>query len=325
MEYKVSWAVCTGRRHRIENIPCQDWVTVRREEALVCCALADGAGSRSHSALGAECVTRTMAELLSGRFEELWAMEPAPLAETVIGRCVQALNSLEPPIYDLACTLLFCAAHRDGRFLAGHLGDGVMILEAKGNLSVFSPPENGAYQNETYFITGADAVHHLRLQRGQWPEEGALLMMSDGTADSLYHYADGIPAAACRTLAEWLREGEEETVSQAIQDNLEQTFANRTSDDMSLILLSWQGDSAFSEEIPPEKAEGSLSGDGEAGQAADILLGGADLNREAQPQGVEAPLWDGDAPTQEAISDGIQYSLTERGDAWHESGMDRPL
>lgn len=242
MEYKVSWAVRTGRHHRLEDIPCQDWVTVRREDGLVCCVLADGAGSRSRSELGAECVTQAAAELLTREFEALWVLEQLPLAETVISRCVQALNSLEPPIYELACTLLFCAAHRDGRFLAGHLGDGVMILETKGDLSVFSPPENGAYQNETYFITGADAVSHLRLQRGRWQEKGALLMMSDGTADSLYHYADGTPAAACRTLAAWLQEGEEETVSQALQDNLERTFANRTNDDMSLILLSWQGD-----------------------------------------------------------------------------------
>ncbi|MBM6886687.1 protein phosphatase 2C domain-containing protein [Pseudoflavonifractor phocaeensis] len=97
MEYKVSWAVRTGRHHRLEDIPCQDWVTVRREDGLVCCVLADGAGSRSRSELGAECVTQAAAELLAREFEALWVLEQLPLAETVIGRCVQALNSLEPP------------------------------------------------------------------------------------------------------------------------------------------------------------------------------------------------------------------------------------
>ena len=240
MEYKVSWAVCAGRRHRQEDIPCQDCVTVLREGETVCCALADGAGSRTHSELGAQCVTQAAAQLLAGRFEELWAMETDSLAGAVIEHCVQALSSLEPPIYDLACTLLFCAAQRDGRFLAGHLGDGVMVLETGRRLSVFSPPENGTYQNETYFITGGDAQQHLRLKRGRWTEPGTLLLMSDGTADSLYRYADGTPAAACLTLAAWLRDGEEEIISQALRDNLEGTFANRTSDDMSLILLSWE-------------------------------------------------------------------------------------
>lgn len=242
MEYKVSRAVCTGRHHRQEEIPCQDRVAVRREGPVVCCALADGAGSRIRSELGAECVTQAATELLSDRFEALWTMEDAPLGGVVIDHCIQALSRLEPPICELACTLLFCAAHRDGRFLAGHLGDGVMIREESGTLSVFSPPDNGAYQNETYFITGKDAAEHLRIRRGRWMAEGTLLLMSDGTADSLYHYADGTPAAACQTLAAWLRDGEESVISQALQDNLERTFSKRTGDDMSLILLSWRED-----------------------------------------------------------------------------------
>lgn len=247
MEYKVSWAVCTGRHHQQEEAPCQDRVAVRREKTVVCCALADGAGSRSHSELGAECVTQAAANLLAKQFEMLWTMEDVPLAGAVIDRCVQELSRLEPPIHELACTLLFCAAHRDGRFLAGHLGDGVMIREESGTLSVFSPPDNGAYQNETYFITGADAVERLRIRRGRWTAEGTLLLMSDGTADSLYHYADSTPAAACQTLAAWLRDGEENVISQALQDNLERTFAKRTGDDMSLILLSWRENNGLTE------------------------------------------------------------------------------
>ena len=240
MEYKVSWAAAAGRRHRQENIPCQDHVTVLRDKEVICCALADGAGSRSNSHLGAQCVTQTVAHQMTQYFEALWELDDAALAAEVISSCVQALSQLEPPIYELVSTLLFCAAHQDGRFLAGHLGDGVMVLEQSHTLSVFSPPENGEYQNETYFITGPDAQQHLRLRRGAWMEPGTLLMMSDGTADSLYHYADRTPAPACQTLAGWLRDGEETVISQAIQDNLEGPFARRTSDDMSLIVLNWQ-------------------------------------------------------------------------------------
>lgn len=240
MEYKVSWAAATGRHHRQDNVPCQDHVTVLRDDEVVCCALADGAGSRNNSHLGAQCVTQTVAHQMIHRFEALWELDHAALAAEVISSCVQALGRLEPPIYELASTLLFCAAHRDGRFLAGHLGDGVMVLEQSHTLTVFSPPENGEYQNETYFITGPDAQQHLRLRRGTWMEPGTLLLMSDGTADSLYHYADGTPAPACQTLAGWLRDGEEAVISQAIRDNLEGPFARRTSDDMSLIVLNWQ-------------------------------------------------------------------------------------
>ena len=252
MTYKVSWGICTGRRHLQEGIPCQDCIAVCRGEPVLCCALADGAGSRNSSHLGADCVTQTVARQMTDHFEELWAMEDPQLAKEVISGCVQALSQLEPPIYELASTLLFCAAHRDGRYLAGHLGDGVMVLEKNGALLVFSAPENGEYQNETYFITGVDAQQHLRLQRGRWTEPGTLLLMSDGTADSLYHYADQTPAAACQTLAAWLRDGEEDVISQAIQNNLERTFAKRTSDDMSLILLAWRGDGEADMEVRPQ-------------------------------------------------------------------------
>ena len=244
MEYKVSQAVCAGTRHQAEGLPCQDRTSTERSGDVICCALADGAGSRSSSEVGAACVTRFVSGLFCQAFEALWAMEDGALARRITELCCAALARQAPPIYDLACTLLFCAAHRDGRFLAGHLGDGIMILEQGGQLSVFSPPENGAYRNETFFITGEDASEHLRIRRGVWAQPGTLLMMSDGTAESLYHYATQAPAPACRILAQWLREGDEETVSAALGENMEQIFSAHTGDDMSLILLNWQGSSA---------------------------------------------------------------------------------
>lgn len=54
MEYKVSWAVRTGALHVSQNLPGQDRIRVCREAGTVCVALADGAGSRENSHLGAE-------------------------------------------------------------------------------------------------------------------------------------------------------------------------------------------------------------------------------------------------------------------------------
>ena len=244
MEYKVSQAVCTGTRHQTEGLPCQDRTGTERGGDVICCALADGAGSRSSSEVGAACVTQFVSGLFCQAFEALWAMEDCAVARRIVELCCEALARQTPPIYDLACTLLFYAAHRDGRFLAGHLGDGIMILEQSGQLSVFSPPENGTYHNETFFITGEDAAEHLRIRRGIRTQPGTLLMMSDGTAESLYHYATQTPAPACRILAQWLREGDEDAVSGALRENMEQIFSSHTGDDMSLILLNWQESSA---------------------------------------------------------------------------------
>ena len=109
----------------------------------------------------------------------------------------------------------------------------------EGSTEVFSPPENGVYQNETYFITAEDAADHLRLRRGTLPPAGAVLLMSDGMAESLYQRTTGVPASACKRMAQWLLEGEEETVSQALADNMEHIFSQRSGDDLSLVLLAW--------------------------------------------------------------------------------------
>lgn len=114
-----------------------------------------------------------------------------------------------------------------------HVGD-------DGALSVFSPPENGAYQNETFFLTAPDAAEHLRLRRGRSEGPGALLLMSDGMSESLYQYATGTPAPACRKVAQWLRDGDEEAVSQALEQNMKQVFSLRTGDDLSLAAVCWE-------------------------------------------------------------------------------------
>ncbi|MCI8400271.1 MAG: protein phosphatase 2C domain-containing protein [Oscillibacter sp.] len=241
MEYKMSAAAWVGRRHQELGVPCQDCFALERsEDARVCCAaLADGAGSRTRSELGAACVTRCVSRLLCGEFDALWETED--LAGYLVRRCVQALALEEPPVYELASTLLFFAGHSDGRWIAGHLGDGVQIhVGDDGALSVFSPPENGAYQNETFFLTAPDAAEHLRLRRGRSEGPGSLLLMSDGMSESLYQYATGTPAPACRKVAQWLRDGDEEAVSQALEQNMKQVFSLRTGDDLSLAAVCWE-------------------------------------------------------------------------------------
>ncbi len=238
MEYKISTAAYTGRRHQAAGLPGQDHAAQARSSSAVCAALADGAGSRICSSLGAACVTEHISRLLSENFDRIWERED--LADYLVQECVRVLSEQEPPIYELASTLLFFAGHRDGRFLSGNLGDGMQILINEDDASVFSPPENGEYRNETFFITAADAPAHLRLRRGRLETPGALLLMSDGMAESLYQRGSGTPALACRVMAGWLREGDEDTVSQALADNMRRVFSQHSGDDLSLAAIAWE-------------------------------------------------------------------------------------
>ena len=240
MEYKASLAVRTGRYHEAQGVLCQDRAEVFRENGTVCAALADGAGSRASSHVGAACVTHHISRLVCREFEELWAMADGPLARYLTESCIRELSRQKQPTNDLACTLLFFAGRPDGRFLSGHLGDGIQIRITGGTASVFSPPENGDYQNETYFITTEDAASRLRLRRGILPPSGALLMMSDGMAESLYQRDTATPAAACLRMASWLQEGEEDVISQALAENMDRVFSRHSRDDLSLVILAWE-------------------------------------------------------------------------------------
>lgn len=240
MEYKISMAVRTGRYHEIQGVPCQDYVELCKENGVICAALADGAGSRANSDVGAMCVTRHISRLLCQQFEKLWNMDDEPLAQYLTDSCIRELDRLQPPIYEMACTLLFFAGQSDGRFISGHLGDGIQIQVADGRASVFSPPENGDYQNETFFITTNDAASRLRLRRGFLVNSGEMLMMSDGMAESLYQRDTGVPASACCRMAAWLRDGDGDVISQALGENMERVFSHHSRDDLSLVILAWK-------------------------------------------------------------------------------------
>ena len=241
MDYKISSAACAGRYHRGQGAPCQDKVCRMRVNDVVCIALADGAGSRQYSEYGAERVVFCICGVMCRDFDDLWCMEDGDLAELLIRECLWDLSGMALPMDELASTLLFFAAHRDGRCITGHLGDGAVIrMDEAGELTLASAPENGAYLNETWFTTSPDAPAHLRLTREVLTEEGAVLLMSDGMTESLCRRGNGIPADACRTLARWLAEGEEQRVDRALEENMEQVFSKRSSDDLSLGLVTWR-------------------------------------------------------------------------------------
>lgn len=242
MNYKISWVVQTGAYHTAQGIPCQDQVYVCREGDTVCAALADGAGSRERSHIGAACVTRVVAQLACAEFARWWDWGEEELAGYLLCRCLEELERQSPPIYELASTLLFFAADGEGRYLSGHLGDGVQIRVMPERTEVFSPPENGAFENETYFLTEEDALEHFRLRRGRLEEVGGLLLMSDGMADSLYQRSTGTPAKACSTMVRWLQEGDEAVITQALEENTRRFFVERSGDDLSLVVLAWHNE-----------------------------------------------------------------------------------
>lgn len=254
--YRTSCGHVTGRSHLKTSTPCQDYAATRIQHDFACIALADGAGSKKHSAYGAKAVVKAITRVLADRFEDMWALSdssPAEASSELIDCCRSALalqaNKLGCEFSELASTLMF-VAHSRGRFLAGHVGDGCIIhRQDDGDVTVLSHPDNGEYANTTFFVTDSKIHSHFRLYRGMSGQGSGFLVMSDGTAESLYRRADKSPAApAIQKILSWCSTASPKEMRAALTQNLEHSFGAKSADDCSIGVLA-----LASSEISAEK------------------------------------------------------------------------
>lgn len=242
---KTAFASVAGRSHLETQAPCQDYVAARESNAVTCIALADGAGSRARSDIGAQvAVTATLAYVCKN-FESLWQnMEKhnAKAAQRLINRCLDAFRrksaKLGCEINDLACTLSF-VAYSQGRYMAGNLGVGVIaLIDPDGQLETLSPPENDELTNTTSLLNDPKAISKLRLYRGTVLAPTGLAIMSAGTAESLYQKSSGVPAPAVQKLLEWNATLPGKKFKVVLSEHLQQSIASETADDCALGLIS---------------------------------------------------------------------------------------
>ncbi len=244
--YRVACDQIVGKSHASSHAPCQDFAACRRSTTMACIALADGAGSRQRSEIGAEAVVRASLRMLEAQFDEIYGMCELDkgAAQRHIHQRLMTVLQQEAATHDcevneLASTLLF-VAHKRGRFIAGHVGDGVIAqVDGDGSAQTLSHPENGEYANTTVFVTDSSAADRLRLFHGESDARVAgFALMSDGCAESLYDKQSGNPAAAVSKLIAWNATLSRNNINLVLRGNLEQSFSKKSSDDCSLALLS---------------------------------------------------------------------------------------
>lgn len=244
--YQVAGASRAGRSHAASQAPCQDFFGHARKAGMAAVALADGAGSKAQSQFGAETAVKASLRMLTEHFDAVYAMcahDPAVAQQFIHDRLMRSLRRRAKRIGceldALASTLLF-AAHKGDKYLAGHIGDGVIVhVGGDGVASTLSHPENGEYSNSTYFVTDAVARSKIRLYHSVEPDAVAgFALMSDGCAESLYEKRSGSPAAAVARLLEWNRDKTRGEIASILAGNMEQVFTKKTTDDCALVLLS---------------------------------------------------------------------------------------
>ena len=241
MIWKVVKAEITGSSHKKNGTPCQDVTNKLVTENSCTIVLADGAGSASLSELGAELTCKSILRTCHKDFDELFDMD-SMLAKTKIIHSIRTRLGIKAKKHnknkqELASTLLFVSIKKN-KFIAGHIGDGIIgIIDEKGEAIVLSEPENGEFANTTYFTTSENYRYHLRLYRGEIDNNyNSFFMMSDGAADCLYHKKQKIFAPAIRSFSNWIEKFDEESVNQALLENMTKMFPKHTTDDCSFIM-----------------------------------------------------------------------------------------
>ncbi|TPW10016.1 MAG: Serine/threonine protein phosphatase, partial [Halothiobacillaceae bacterium] len=236
--------------HKKRGVPCQDVGEVQfTPQGMLIVAVADGAGSALHSELGASIAVDAAMLGLAERFstEELVGTEHdtrellRDVAREARQQVINAAHKLDVEKGQLACTLILCVASRT-RVVVLHIGDGAVVIRmVDGGLQTLSAPVNGEYFNETHFLTDDtfDACGRFSACFGL-PQEIAVI--TDGLELTAIDIKTYVPFAPFfNPLMDFFRDAESSDFARMEIEALLQSprVAERTSDDLTLILASW--------------------------------------------------------------------------------------
>ena len=130
------------------------------------------------------------------------------------------------------------AVHKDGRWLAGHIGDGIILVANEINVQTLSQPENGGASWLTWFINGGDdeAKEHTRFYCGKAKKTLTFLLSSDG-CENILRTETGAPSAIAIDMIRWPETMEEDTIQLMLSRRMEQTYSSFTDDDMGIVIM----------------------------------------------------------------------------------------
>lgn len=239
-EWKVAGTYVVGISHERQKRGCQDRYSYKYFGNAISISLADGAGSALKPEIGADIATTQVNKTVTKHFDDIFKSDIHKARHklthsirTALGIYAKRYNC---NIKDLATTLLF-ACVKDEKFIAGHIGDGILACLKNDGLVVLSPPDNGEFVNETYFMTSNSYKSRFRLFKGNLNEITGFVLMTDGTCESLFDKKNQKLAPVVFTLFNWLDNYSMEDVNFALKENFENLIRKKTSDDCSIGLL----------------------------------------------------------------------------------------
>ncbi len=250
--YKQMNLEVIGKDHIKASLPCQDKTFYQKQNGVRVIALADGAGSKKESHLGADIAVKTVSNLMIHNFDDYFTLlEDEPVRSSSLGKIIikeilKNLNNLinenkAISITEMSSTLLFIAI-KDDKYIQGHIGDGLIgeILNTKLGLEmrVRSHPENNGAPNITFFITDSDAVDNFRITSGFIGSHiKGYVLMSDGPEEVLYDTENKTLNPYIKNLFNMYKGTKQDSYYQTLHRFLEEQVSKYSYDDLSLNFL----------------------------------------------------------------------------------------
>lgn len=157
----MTWLVlgdsATGTSHRARNSPCQDafrFCTYGAESEWLVVAVADGAGSSTHSEAGAKLVCDELVHRIEvGGSEQPFTRDGMiALFAEVRQSLIAEAERLDVPPREVACTALLAVVGPVSAAFA-QLGDGAIVIGDNTAYRMVFWPEPAEYANATDFLT----------------------------------------------------------------------------------------------------------------------------------------------------------------------------
>ncbi|MBO5389684.1 MAG: protein phosphatase 2C domain-containing protein, partial [Lachnospiraceae bacterium] len=203
----ISKAKCTGKFHRENGIPNQDYVLVSHiAENISIAVLADGAGSKKYGGQTAGYIMKYVEQYCRdyADCEDFLDVVKDGLFSYVNDKLIGKVQEEGAAIDAYGATMLF-AIVCDYKYVAGHMGDGVILCKNASPFQVLSLPDNGEYINQTYFIPTITDKDRFRIYEGELGEEFCFILTSDGMSGTLYNQLDNQVSPVCEKMYQWCK------------------------------------------------------------------------------------------------------------------------
>jgi serine/threonine protein phosphatase PrpC len=185
----VAQGAVAGRKHIAVSKACEDSVFSEEKNDVTVAALSDGCGSSSKSGIGSKVITTFLCNMFLSSFNKLYK-EPEDsfrtfVIESIRRKMDEVAISEHGTVRDFLGTFLLMA-HKNGRFILLHLGDGVITTLFKNGSFLISEENKGPQDPQsTVYFTYPTASKIMFVKRFKSNDVAGALMSSDGLSNLL--------------------------------------------------------------------------------------------------------------------------------------------